>query len=125
MWFSHLRRRWRYRQLLRSLRGTSVFETLEATVAYVDHTTNGHTLMFNRHLDEWVEMHFRLLHRQFASRKQVLKYLWFIYDEWKSASSVNTKATALGHLISYSSGLSYPGNSQLLSDYVEYLKLGK
>lgn len=125
MWFSHLVNRWRYRQLERTLRGGMVNDTIDATVEFVDHLSNGHALMFNTYINEWVEMHFRLLYRKYSERRMVSKNLWVLYSEWKKASTVRARALALGNLIVYVNGLNYPKRSEVLHDFIDYLRKGK
>lgn len=125
MWFSHLVTKWRYRQLHKTLRRTVVSETIDVAVEFVDRASNGHTLMFNTHINEWTEMHFRLLYRRYSQRRSVSKNLWVLYTEWKKASTVSARAVAIGNLIVYVNGLSYPERGVILEDYIDYLRNAK
>lgn len=125
MWFSHLVTKWRYRQLQKTLRHSVVSDTIDAAVEFVDHASNGHALMFNIYINEWVEMHFRLLYRRYSQRRIVSKNLWVLYTEWKKASTVRARAVAVGNLIIYINGLSYPERDVIFRDYIDYLRKAK
>lgn len=125
MLLSRLRCKWRYRRLKKTLRHASVYETVEVASDLLEDASNAHALMFNVYMAEWLEHHFRMVHRQHQGRRRVLDNLWVLYREWKSAVTVKDKANSVFNLIVYTHGLKYTGRADLLSDFIDYLRNAK
>lgn len=125
MLLSRLRCKWRYRQLKKTLGRSSVYVTVELASDLLEDASNAHAMVFNVYLAEWVEHHFRLIHRQHHGRRRVLDNLWVLYREWKGAVTVKDKANAVLNLVLYTQGLNYTRRSELLSDFIDYLRNAK
>lgn len=125
MLLSRLHCKWRYLRLKKSLGRSSVYETAELASDLLTYASNARVLMFNIFLSDWIDHHFRLLHRRYRGRKKVLDNLWVLYREWKAAVTVKEKANAVFNLVIYSHGVRYEKRDELLADIVEYLRNAK
>lgn len=125
MLLSRLRCKWRWRQLKKSLGHSSVYVTAELASELLEDASNAHALLFNFYMTEWVEHHFRLIHRQYQGRRRVLDNLWVLYREWRNAVTVKDKANAVINLILYTQGFKYKQRDELLSDFIDYLRNAK